>query len=88
VARAGWAAAHVGSEADVLFETRLEDGRWVGHAADHTLVAAPSSAPSDFLENHIGRVRIAAVDPTIPDRVTGRILSLSPPPLGVAVDGH
>jgi threonylcarbamoyladenosine tRNA methylthiotransferase MtaB len=88
VARADWAAAHIGSEADVLFETRLEDGRWVGHAADHTLVAAPSAVPTDSLENHIGRVRIAAIDPTIPDRVTGRILSLSPPPLGAAVDGH
>jgi threonylcarbamoyladenosine tRNA methylthiotransferase MtaB len=87
-ARADWAAAHVGAEAEVLFETRVDDGRWVGHAADHTLVATLSADRSTSLENHIGRVRIEAVDPTIPDRVTGRILSLSPPPLGAAVDGR
>ena len=93
--RAGWAAAHVGRHADVLFETRLDDGRWVGHAADHTLVAAarpaaarpaaarPAAGPAS-LENHLGRVAVDGVDPSIRDRVVGRILSLSPPPLGGA----
>jgi threonylcarbamoyladenosine tRNA methylthiotransferase MtaB len=38
-ARARWAARHVGTECNVLFEERLGDGRWVGHATDHTLVA-------------------------------------------------
>jgi tRNA A37 methylthiotransferase MiaB len=87
--RATWAAAHIGTEAAVLFETRLEDGRWVGHAADHTLVAAPPPADDRAsLENHLGRVRVDAVDPEVRDRVAGRILSLSPPPIGVAVDAR
>ncbi|HEX5823876.1 MAG TPA: tRNA (N(6)-L-threonylcarbamoyladenosine(37)-C(2))-methylthiotransferase MtaB [Candidatus Limnocylindrales bacterium] len=90
--RARWAAAHVGAEADVLFESRLDDGRdgrWVGHAADHTLVAAtppdrsPDAAPTG-LENQLGRVRVDAVDPMVSDRVVGRILSLSPPAARVA----
>ena len=82
-ARASWAAAHVGAEADVLFETRLDDGRWAGHAADHTLVAADGPAPSGdraaSFENHIGRVRIDAVDAVVRDRVVGHLLSISPP---------
>jgi threonylcarbamoyladenosine tRNA methylthiotransferase MtaB len=88
-ARAAWAAAHVGATTDVLFETRLDDGRWVGHAADHTLVAAPPALASDQLENHVGRVVVEAVDPMTPDRVVGRILSLSPPPAArIAVDAR
>jgi tRNA A37 methylthiotransferase MiaB len=79
--RARWAAAHVGAMADVLFETRLDDGRWVGHAADHTLVAS-SVAGTASLENHIGRVAIDGVDPVVSDRVVGRIVSLSAPAPG------
>jgi threonylcarbamoyladenosine tRNA methylthiotransferase MtaB len=87
-ARARWAADHVGRQADVLFEERLADGRrWIGHAADHTVVAAPASAAGsgpgtacDTLENAIGRVAIDAVDAAVRDRVVGRILSLSLPP--------
>jgi threonylcarbamoyladenosine tRNA methylthiotransferase MtaB len=82
-ARASWAAAHLGAEADVLFETRLDDGRWVGHAADHTLVAADGPAPwgdrPASFENHIGRVRVEAVDAVVRDRVVGHLLSISPP---------
>jgi len=78
-ARARWAALHVGGTADVLFERRLADGRWVGHAADHALVAAPVSGASVSLENAIGRVAIDAVDPAARDRVVGRILALTPP---------
>jgi threonylcarbamoyladenosine tRNA methylthiotransferase MtaB len=85
-ARATWASAHVGAEASVLFETRLDDGRWVGHAADHTLVAAPAPEASSSLENHIRRVRVERVDPATPDRVLGRILSLSTPSSGAAAD--
>jgi len=88
-ARAAWAASHVGAEAAVLFETGLDDGRWVGHAADHTLVVAAPTVASDRLENHVGRVLVESIDPTTPDRVVGRILSLSPPPAArVAVDGR
>ena len=75
-ARERWARSRVGRVADVLFETRLDDGRWVGHAADHTpvAVAAPEEGP---LENAIGRVRIDGVDASRRDRVVGPILSLS-----------
>ena len=70
-ARARWAGAHVGRDADVLFETRLDDGRWVGHAADHVLVAV-DGGPSP-LENHIERVRVVGVDHAFPDRVIGAL---------------
>ncbi|HET7029367.1 MAG TPA: tRNA (N(6)-L-threonylcarbamoyladenosine(37)-C(2))-methylthiotransferase MtaB [Candidatus Limnocylindrales bacterium] len=73
-ARARWARAQVGREVDVLFEERLADGRWSGHAADSTLVAARSDLE---LEHAIGRVRVAAVDADRPDRVEGGILELS-----------
>jgi threonylcarbamoyladenosine tRNA methylthiotransferase MtaB len=78
-ARARWAAAHVGTETEVLFEESLGDGRWVGHAADHTLVAAapPDGMPS--LANAIARVAGESVDPTVPDRLLGRMISVSPP---------
>ena len=87
-ARASWAAAHLGAHAEVLFEVRLEDGRWVGHASDHTLVAVwPPSAPT-VLENRVGRVRVDAIDPDAPDRVVGRLISVSPPrESGAMVDG-
>jgi threonylcarbamoyladenosine tRNA methylthiotransferase MtaB len=78
-AREAWAAGRVGALADVLFETRLEDGRWVGHATDHTLVATRPGQPVADLENVIGRVAIDAVDPDRRDRVVGRILSMSRP---------
>ncbi len=79
-ARARWAVGRVGHVADVLFETRLDDGRWAGHAADHTLVAVADPSDGDAgLENAIGRVRIDGVDPDRRDRVVGRILSLSRP---------
>jgi threonylcarbamoyladenosine tRNA methylthiotransferase MtaB len=85
-ARARWAAVHVGAASDVLFEERLGDDRWVGHAADHTLVAAapPDGTPS--LANAIGRVVGESIDPTSRDRVLGRILSVSPP--SGATHGH
>jgi threonylcarbamoyladenosine tRNA methylthiotransferase MtaB len=76
-ARAAWAAARVGGEARVLLEHRLPDGRWTGHAEDHTLVAVHAPREED-LENTIAIVRINGVDPARRDRVAGRILSLSP----------
>jgi threonylcarbamoyladenosine tRNA methylthiotransferase MtaB len=78
-AREAWAAGRIGRSADVLFETRLEDGRWVGHATDHTLVAATPPEPAMELENAIGRVAIDAIDPGRRDRVVGRLVSMSPP---------
>ena len=81
-ARERWAARRLrsGAIADVLFEARLDDGRWVGHAADHTLVAAAPARDAAALENAIGRVELEAVDPLRRDRLAGRILSLSRPP--------
>jgi threonylcarbamoyladenosine tRNA methylthiotransferase MtaB len=77
-ARERFAATHVGREANVLFETRLDDGRWVGHAEDHTLVAA---SPNDdrALENAIGRVVVIGTDARAPDRAVGRLIGVDPP---------
>ena len=76
-ARGRGAAGRVGGDARVLVEHRLPDGRWTGHAEDHTLVAVDAPGQAD-LENAIARVRIGGVDPDRRDRVAGRILSLSP----------
>jgi threonylcarbamoyladenosine tRNA methylthiotransferase MtaB len=73
--RAAFAATHVGSEADVLFERRMPDGRWIGHAADNVLVAAPG----DDLENAIGRVKIDAIDGEAADRAAGSIVAIDRP---------
>ncbi|HET9346360.1 MAG TPA: hypothetical protein VFO05_11740, partial [Candidatus Limnocylindrales bacterium] len=79
--RASWARGRVGGEATVLFETRLDDGRWAGHATDHTRVAV-AVATGRGLENVIGRVAIDTVDPARPDRVVGRLVDVVPPPTG------
>jgi len=78
-ARSRWARGHVGAVADVLLETRLGDGRWVGHALDHTLVAADPGAVDGDLENAVARVAVDRVDEAQADRVVGRIISLSRP---------
>ena len=74
-ARASFAATHIGREVDVLFESRLPDGRWVGHAEDHVLVAA---AGRD-LENAIARVMIEGIDREVADRAIGSIVTLDRP---------
>ena len=73
--RAAFAAAHVGREVDVLFESRLPDHRWIGHAEDHVLVAASGSD----LENAIGRVMIDGIDREVADRAIGSIVALDRP---------
>jgi threonylcarbamoyladenosine tRNA methylthiotransferase MtaB len=73
--RAAFAAARVGREAVVLFERHLPDGRWVGHAEDHVLVAAAG----DALENAIGRVKIDGIDGEVADRAVGSIVALDRP---------
>jgi len=76
--RAAFAAAHAGLSGRVLFETRLDDGRWVGHAEDHVLVAAPSPGGID-LENSIAQVMIDGIDGETADLATGRILDVDRP---------
>jgi threonylcarbamoyladenosine tRNA methylthiotransferase MtaB len=79
-ARARFAAPHVGREVTVLFESLLDDGRWVGHAEDNTLVAAPRQHDGGDLENVIARVTVTGVDDEHGDRATGRIVAVSSPP--------
>jgi threonylcarbamoyladenosine tRNA methylthiotransferase MtaB len=82
-AKARWAQGRVNTEASVLFESRLDDGRWVGHAADHTLVAVePERGRGRGLENVVGRVGVESVDPSVRERVVGRLVSVVPPPAG------
>jgi threonylcarbamoyladenosine tRNA methylthiotransferase MtaB len=81
-ARASFAAAHAGTEARVLFEARLPDGRWVGHAEDHVLVAAAG----DDLENAVGRVIIEGIDGEVADRAVGRIVALDRPQRAIRRD--
>jgi threonylcarbamoyladenosine tRNA methylthiotransferase MtaB len=82
-ARARWAASHVGAEVNVLFEERLDDGRWIGHATDHTLVATRPDGKMP-LANGIGRVLVESVDGASPERVVGRIIALAPAPSHMA----
>jgi tRNA A37 methylthiotransferase MiaB len=83
-AKASFARRSVGTETRVLLEQRLPDGRWVGHAEDHVLVAVAGRAgdPAE-LENAIARVRRTAVDPAAQDRVIGEIAELDPPARGL-----
>jgi threonylcarbamoyladenosine tRNA methylthiotransferase MtaB len=75
VRRAAFAAGRVGCEASVLFERRLPDGRWVGHAEDHV----PVAAVGEHLENAIGRVKIDGIDGEVADRAVGSIAALDRP---------
>jgi threonylcarbamoyladenosine tRNA methylthiotransferase MtaB len=80
-ARAGFSRRGLGTETRVLVESRLLDGRWVGHAGDHVLVAVtPRPDDPDDLENAILTVRRMAIDPGATERVTGEILHVDPAP--------
>jgi tRNA A37 methylthiotransferase MiaB len=71
-ARRRRAVSRVGSTASVLFETRLADGRWAGHAEDHVRVAA--AAPSDRpLANVIAPVEVTGVDRVQSDLAVGKV---------------
>jgi threonylcarbamoyladenosine tRNA methylthiotransferase MtaB len=74
-ARARFALSQLGVEMRVLFEQRLTDGRWVGHAENHVLVVA-AAPDGGSLHNAIGRVRGESIDPAAPDRVIGRLLEV------------
>ncbi len=76
-ARAAFARHGLGTETRVLVETRLADGRWVGHAEDHVLVAiTPGPGDAGDLENAILTVRRTAVDGEVAERVTGDVLAI------------
>ena len=77
-ARARFGERHLGRELRVLFEQKLPDGRWLGHAESHVLVAA---APPDggSLENAIGLVHAEGIDAAVSDRLVGSLLSISRP---------
>ena len=78
--KATFARRSLGTTTRVLVETRLPDGRWVGHAEDHVLVAVtPRPGDPDDLENAILTVRRTAVDGEVAERVTGEILAVDPP---------
>lgn len=80
-ARAAFARRGLGTTTRVLVETRLPDGRWLGHAEDHVPVAV-ASRPGDRadLENAILTVRRTAIDPDVAERVRGEILHVDPAP--------
>jgi threonylcarbamoyladenosine tRNA methylthiotransferase MtaB len=78
-ARVAFARRTLGTDTRVLLETRLPDGRWVGPAEDHVLVAvAPRPGDPAELENAIATVRREVVDEDVADRVEGGILALDP----------
>ncbi len=76
--RARFAAHQLGAELSVLFETRLPDGRWLGHAGNYVAVAVAPPDP-EGLANAIGRVRVTGIDPVRADRVVGRLESIDRP---------
>ena len=83
-ARAAWARRGLGTVTRVLVETRLPDGRWVGHAEDHVPVAVmPRPGDPGDLENAILTVRRTAVDPDVAERVAGEILAIDPAPCAI-----
>lgn len=80
-ARAAFARRGLGTETRVLVESRLRDGRWVGHAEDHVPVALTQRpGDPDDLENAILTVRRMAIDDDAAERVTGEILHVDPAP--------
>ena len=80
-ARARWAREGLGTTTRVLAEQRLDDGRWVGHAEDHVLVAVrPRDGDPVDLENAVLTVRRTTVDPEVPERVDGEVIAVDPAP--------
>jgi threonylcarbamoyladenosine tRNA methylthiotransferase MtaB len=77
--RAVHARSRVGGAGSVLLESRLEDGRWLGHAEDHLEVAVAISGTADA-ENAIAAVEIMGLDDANPARATGRLVRFDPPP--------
>jgi threonylcarbamoyladenosine tRNA methylthiotransferase MtaB len=80
-ARAAFARRGLGTVTRVLAETRLMDGRWVGHAEDHVVVAvvARPGDPTD-LENAILTTRRTTIDGEAAERVRGEVIAVDPAP--------
>ena len=76
-ARAGFAERQLGRELRVLFERRLADGRWLGHAENHVPVVAVAP-DGGSLNNAIGVVMAESCDLRAPDRIVGRLVKLCP----------
>ncbi|MEI7744056.1 MAG: tRNA (N(6)-L-threonylcarbamoyladenosine(37)-C(2))-methylthiotransferase MtaB [Chloroflexota bacterium] len=78
-ARAEFARRTLGTVTRVLLEAHLDDGRWVGHAEDHVLVAVTQLAgdPTRFA-NAVATVRREVMDEAVADRVEGGVLALDP----------
>jgi threonylcarbamoyladenosine tRNA methylthiotransferase MtaB len=77
--KVAFARRSLGAETRVLLESRLADGRWVGHGEDHVLVAVtPRDGDPADLENAVAHVRREVVDEDVPERVEGAILGLDP----------
>ena len=79
-ARARFAERQLGRELRVLFEQPLPDGRWLGHAESHVLVAAAADDGRP-LDNAIGLVRAESIDPAVPDRIVGNLLAVDRSPI-------
>jgi threonylcarbamoyladenosine tRNA methylthiotransferase MtaB len=79
-ARARFAERQLGRVLRVLFEQPLPDGRWLGHAESHVLVAAGGADWAASLDNAIGVVRAESIDPAAPDRIVGRLLAVDRSP--------
>ena len=79
-ARARFAAEQLGHELRVLFEQPLSGGRsggragWLGHADNYVSVVVESVEP---MANRIALVAAQSIDPDIPDRIVGRLLSMN-----------
>jgi threonylcarbamoyladenosine tRNA methylthiotransferase MtaB len=79
-ARAAFARRSLGTVTRVLAERRLADGRWIGHAEDHVVVAAtPRPGDPVDLENAVLSVRRTAIDSAVADRAIGQVLAIDPP---------
>ena len=74
-ARAVFAANLLGGELRVLFEQPLADGRWLGHDEHHVDVAA-ASPDGRLLVNAIAVVFAESIEPGLPGRVAGRVVSV------------
>ncbi len=78
-ARASFARAQLGRELRVLFERPLSGGHWLGHADNYVgvVAAAPHGEP---LANVVATVHADSIDPSAPDRLLGRLISIEPRP--------